>query len=261
MEQLLPSSFIKDYGTLIIAVVALIQPWCVYFYKLFFRRARVELHTSAIVEVGYGNFGPTLGLYGTLVSLHQNCFIENISVLLRRESDRAEHRFNWFVFRSNQFRFGPNSELTFELPSGFIVNPAQPHRYNIMFSDNQRFSEMQTFNQEIQRLWSEEVRQSSSPPNPPNHFELFRQFVSGARGTGPADFHSNISRLCYWEVGNYSMEVTIRTSSIRRQFVFNRTFSLTQNNVNGLRLNAVAILAQLCNQPNVIFNFAYPTIN
>ena len=126
------SSFLKDYGTLIIAIYGVIQLWLVYIFRRIFRRARVELYTTELVEIGYSNFGPTIGLYGTITTLNKDSFVSNISLLVRRERDRAEHRFNWLAFRSNQITISPASQIAFELPSGFIITPTQPHRYNIL---------------------------------------------------------------------------------------------------------------------------------
>ena len=255
MESNSQNNFIKDYGALIIAVIALIQPWLIFFYRLLFRRPRVRLYPSNIIEVGYNDFGPTIGLYGTLVSLHQNCFIDSIALLIRREKDKAEHQFNWLIFRSNQFVFNPNSEFTFEQPSGFIVNTRDAHKYNILFSDDSHHSEMQPFIQQTERQWEEEVSRAAVLSQTPNYDELYENFLNT---DGSMNFYTNIQRLCYWEVGSYSVEIKVNTSHPKGKFIFVERFSLTMENVELLRLNAVLLLAKICNQPNCTFRFAYP---
>ena len=254
------SSFIKEYGTLIIAIYGVIQLWLVYIFRLIFRRARVDLYTTELVEVGYSNFGPTIGLFGTITSLNKDSFISNVSLLLRRERDRAEHHFNWLAFRSNQITIGPAQQVVFELPSGFIVTPTQPHRYNILFSDHIQFSEMAPLIRQIEEIWGEQVRIALSSSPVPNYVTLFNTLSRSGRQE-IISFHTNIQRLCYWERGNYSIQIRIRTAHQRRDFIFNRRFSLSEQDAERLRLNAISILAGLCWQPNISYNFAYPALH
>lgn len=186
--------FFKHYGTLIVAIYGVVQLWLVGIFKLIFRRGRVELYTAEVVEVGYSSFGPTLGLYGTLTTLHKDSFVNNISLLVRRERDRAEHRFNWLAFRSNQFTFSSNSQIAFELPSGFIITPTQPHRYNIIFSDSEQYVQMAPSMRQIEEMWSEQVRAVLSSSPTPNYAALFHTFAISGR-TELTDFHSLIQRF------------------------------------------------------------------
>lgn len=257
--QNLSSTFIKDYGTLIIAVYGVIQLWLLGIFRWLFRRRRVDLYTAEVAEVGYSNFGPTLGLYGTITTIHKDSFISNISLVVIRERDRAQYNFNWLAFRSNQFTIGANSQISFELPSGFIITPTQPHRYNILFSDFQRYSEMLPAIRQIQDVWATEVRTALSISPLPNYATLFDNLARSGRAE-IVDFHTRIQRLCYWEVGDYSVRIRIRTSNPQHDFLFSRRFSLSEEDVNRLRLNVISILAELCRQPNNLFNFAFPTL-
>lgn len=248
--------FFKDYGTLMLAIYGILQLWIVGIWKMIFRRARVENFLTNTVEIGYSNFGPTVALFGTLASLHKESFINNISLIVRRIRDNAEYHFDWLAFRSTQFSIGINPQITFELASGFMITPTQPHRYNILFSDRQRWSEMEPLMRQIERDWSDRIR-SNLPSATINYNELFANFVREERST---DFHTRIQRMCYWEAGTYSVQIRIQTANPNRFFLFNRNFVLTEEDAERLRFNTIIILAELCRQPNLIYNFAYPVL-
>ena len=51
---------ISKYGTFITAVIALIQPWIIYLWKKFFRRSKIEIFPTGLIEIGFSQFGPTI---------------------------------------------------------------------------------------------------------------------------------------------------------------------------------------------------------
>ena len=58
--------FLKGWGSLIIATVALVQPWMIALWKRFVRPGTIDIHETGTIEIGYSSFGPTIGLRGTL---------------------------------------------------------------------------------------------------------------------------------------------------------------------------------------------------
>jgi len=63
---------LSKYGTLIVAIIALIQPWVVYLWKKFVRKGEIKLYPTGSIEVGYSSYGPTIGLHGTFRCLNQD---------------------------------------------------------------------------------------------------------------------------------------------------------------------------------------------
>ena len=252
-------NFLKDYGTLLLAIYGVVQLWFWEFFKLLFRQPRVELYTANVAEIGYSNFGPTLGLYGTLRAVHSDIFISDINLTVTRLRDNAQHRFLWLAFRPNQFVLGSTGATSFELPSGFIITQIQPHRYNIIFSDNHRHTEMFPSIRIAETLWADHVGRASSVNPRPDLAVLYDQFV---RSTPReiVDFHRTIQRLCYWDEGEYSIQAEVRTANPNKQFSFNRRFSLSSEDAERLRRNTFSILAEVCRQQNNLFNFSYPAL-
>jgi hypothetical protein len=121
--------------SLAIALIALIAPGLPWAYRRWFKKGRVEVHPTGNIEVGYGNFGPSIALQGTLQGIDRDLFIRTISLRVTREADDARHEFEWAVFRSSRFVNTRPREIAWTLPSSFLLLTSQPFRYNIVFND------------------------------------------------------------------------------------------------------------------------------
>ena len=62
--------FLKIWGTLIIALFALIQPWIRAIWKKLSWQQEVDVFETGSIEIGFSSYGPTVGLQGTLRSVH-----------------------------------------------------------------------------------------------------------------------------------------------------------------------------------------------
>src|SRR5438552_10322360 len=94
--------FLKGWGSLIVAVVALIQPWVIALWRRFFRPGTIDIHETGTIEVGYSGFGPTIGLRGTLRAVHRDQFVRDIQVAIAKVKDGSKHSFEWVVFRAEK---------------------------------------------------------------------------------------------------------------------------------------------------------------
>ncbi len=119
----------------IIALIALGQPWAYWAWRRLVRRGTIGIFDTGTIEVGYSDYGPTLGLQGTLVSRDRELFVRAISLQIIREADNAQHGFDWAAFRSTEILAARPTERSFQLPAGFLLQPSQPFRYNIFFND------------------------------------------------------------------------------------------------------------------------------
>lgn len=143
---------IIQYGVLIVATLALIQPWIRFFYKRFFRKGRIDIFPTGTMQVGYSGFGPTIGLNGTFRCINQGNFVQSIDLKVIKHKDDSKHYFHWTVFRSQKLTLkGEEAEL--ELPYSFMINISQPKRYNILFADMNTRDEMQTVLRNVYKDW------------------------------------------------------------------------------------------------------------
>ncbi len=258
-EQMSHASIFKDYIVPAFAILGATQLWFVALWRRFFRQLEVDIRPTNIVEIGYSMFGPTVGFFGTLVAVNRNAYVDHIALVVRRNLDGAQHQFDWVAFRSNQFVFGGTSQgVTAELPSGFMIAPTQPHRYNILFSDRQRWQEMRGHMIHITQEWTSLHQSVSTTVGAPNTAQLFNTLVTGGSITSS---WSTLNRLCYWESGAYSLEITVQTLRPDRHFTLRQQFSITEEDAERLRTNALVITAELCGQPGAVYNFAYGTLS
>ena len=93
--------------SLVIAIIALVQPWLIALWKKFSRNPEIEIYPSGNLEIGYSEYGPTIALHGTLRALHGDVFIKRIRIRVRRVRTNEEHWFAWAAFRSPVLAFKP----------------------------------------------------------------------------------------------------------------------------------------------------------
>ncbi len=105
--------FFKDNATiisLIIAVTALVQPWFIALWKKFFRSPKIEIYPSGSLEIGYSDYGTTIGLHGTLRAPHGDVFVKSLRLQLT-EQDVKGLRGNAIVMTENHFRIAAGEQL------------------------------------------------------------------------------------------------------------------------------------------------------
>jgi hypothetical protein len=254
--------FLKAWGTLIVAVLALIQPWVVGVWRRFFRQGTIDIHETGTVEVGYSQFGPTIGLYGTLRAIFRDQFVRSMELMVTKQKDSSKHSFEWGVFRAQRFTLGGAQEGSFELPSGFLLTTTQPRRYNIQFFDVATQAEITPHVVTVVRGWAEVSGKFDLGTGPAQMQAAIQQALANlhvefSRSEGYVSAYAAIDRLCYWEAGRYSLEMRVNTARPDRTFQRRWFFELSENEVHSIRLNTVKLLQDLCGRVYGQYNFAY----
>ncbi len=250
--------------SLIVAALSLIRPELQNLWSRKFRPPRIDIYRSGNIEVGYGPYGPTIGLRGTLAAVHGDQFVRNIDVLLVRHEDRARHELVWRLFRSGRIVFAPGQPEPAELPSGFMLLTTQPYRYNILFNDTAVESAMQPHWQAVGEAWSH-IRQDldaqptidgqrvfaiggGDPATSANYWDQhweakYEEFARGELHTKAAQ---TLDRLCYLNPGRY--RITLRVSTDRPDRTYSRSWSiaLAEGDSENIRRNGSSILREVC---------------
>jgi len=262
--------FFKIYGTIIIATVALIQPWLVALWKKYFRQGKIEIYQTGNIEIGYSAFGPTIGLNGTLRCLNRDLFVQKIYLELIKEKDSSTHIFEWGVFRTEKLTIEGNQQASLELPSGFMSLTSVPYRYNIQFHDLLLQSEMRPIINNVKEKWSKKITEIdktelmrllsqnlSLPVQLQDPFgPLYDTF---SRSSTHVEAFGSLNQLYYWEEGIYSLKMTARTSKPDKLFGKKWQFTLNKEEVKIVRLNVLKLLQDTCNRPSFgPYFFAYP---
>jgi hypothetical protein len=253
-------SWIEQWGSLVIAFIALSQPWIISLYKKFIKSPQVKLFEAGKIEIGYSNYGPTIGLNGTLIIENKDVFIRNINLELKRERDNSTHIFEWSYFRSNKIRLSQPKDMEFELAAGFMLSTKQPQRFNILFIDNTSQKELFVILEQFQKAWNDffwPKFRNAQLQNTTLSTDQFKHFVHPE--FTKADIHidtwGKVDRIRYWEKGKYSLKININSSSPDKTFNTIYNFTLTDDE-RLISYNSMEILDVVCNVGSDSWNFA-----
>jgi hypothetical protein len=259
--------FLKTWGALIIALVALLQPWLRAFWRRFIWKPKLVPHPAGSIEVGFSGFGPTIALIGTLEGRRRQVFIRSMDLELVRAKDKSVHNLSWGIFRS--LTLGSTQE-GFQLSSGFLVRPEEPYRYNIQFWEGEFQKELRPKLEALRRAWQESVLQAygdalqaaaTGLESAPSQPELRRQIEDHYRGFSQQNLHVTtyqaVQRMCYWEPGDYKIKLQVATAHPDAVHSVTWAFALDEDAVNNLRFNILKILQEVCTQPIGQYNFVY----
>jgi len=253
--------------SLIVAAVALMQPWIVSWLKV----GKVEIYETGLPEIGYSSYGATIGLYGTLRSHERDLFIRSADLEVTRLSDNSSRKFDWIAFRPLTTIVGRVlSELEVTLPSGFMLLTSQPHQYNIMFSDPVLREEIQTILRIVQDKWLATLKASStiselvSKPQEPEKLRILLAqaaqpvFSAFARTPDYASAESALRSLAFWDQGTYKITLRVQIATPDRAYKKSWIIELSEADKEGLALNSSKILQELCTESLVPHYFAFP---
>jgi len=262
----MPDQNPQQLGPWIISGLALVQILVIALVKKL-RRASVDIYESANIEIGYSDFGPTLGLMGTLRAINKDVFVKQVSASVTKIKDNSNHAFHWRAFRSNSFSLNPNEPLRFEISSSFLLTHNNPFKYNIFLVDNSFSAEIapkirgiskKWFDHRSQRLKELEQQHKDSfellIKNPMFEEMLFDEF---SKSGVLVDEYLILDRACYWEAADYCFRIIVETNKPDKRFTKQFRFSLTDEDVKNLHLNTIATMRTLCGF-TVRYNFAYP---
>jgi hypothetical protein len=261
--------FLKAWGTLIIAFLALVQPRAAAAWRRYVRPGTAEIYQTGTIEIGYSGFGATIGLHGTFRARYRDCFIRSVRLDLVKERDRSQHRFEWALFRSYRFVSGRQQEVAFELPAGFMLLTSQPYRYNILFTDTLLQNDIRSTLDPFREAWNQFTLDSlppglRQPQTDPASIQqavgevqrrVYPQFAQDPRHV---DAFTRIDRHLYWEAGRYRLTMHVETAHPDRRFTQSWSFELTDQHVRTLRFNSIKIIQEACGQFIGQYNFIYP---
>lgn len=256
---------IGELGPWVLSSVALIQVWAIALWRKY-RKGRVEIHESGTIELGYGTFGPSVALMGTLQAQHKDVFVKRATVTVVRLSDGSTHQLNWRAFRPRTISLAGHDNQELELPSSFLIQPAEPFRYNIVFVDDEFIAAHKDGVDPIQKEWYEFKQEQlgeleaqngegvKAVAEDPRTMEgLFSEF---SKTPEVVQAYSVLDRAFYWDPGEYSLSMSIECGEPDKTFTKNWYFTITDHDARTLRLNSVATIRAICGL-NSYFGFAY----
>jgi hypothetical protein len=252
-------SFWLQVLTASIAVLAFIRPEIAKCVRRWTNRLGV--YPSARVEIGFSGFGPTVGLSGSLVALHNDQLVTDIKVTVTRLRDNATHVFEWVVFRSTNVMVSPD-KAEFAPTSAFTLKNKESKQVNIQFHDiktRRRYEgPVLDFRASFQKFVEQQkvVLELLAPDRKAALLSHFQSVSPDVVKNAATCLHNEF----YWETGQYLLSITVMTGGPELKFEFKYDFALTQADVDTLKQNFVTLLRAVTIEPNTAFNFAWPAI-
>ena len=246
---------------LIIAVIALSQPWFISIYKRLFRKARVEVFEAGSIEIGFSSLGPTIGLNGTMTVKSNDTFVSAIKVKVVREKDGSTHDFEWALFRSNRVKYSQPSELEVELASGFMLMQKQAHRYNILFAEQVFIQEMNNALTPMVTAWNTQAPrpQDLQQATAGTTIEQLRESTYKEFLKNPVSLlaYNAVDRMRYWDAGVYRLTLSVETVHPDMTFETAWKFELSATDAERLSYNSPNIVDRACGIGDDIWLFAF----
>lgn len=267
MRQTLLDQRCPEWGTLAISILALTQPWLLALWRRYIRRGKVRAYESGNIELGFGNFGPSIGLIGTLRAVHQDVFVERISARVTRLKDNAQLPLTWRAFRPSQIPLGDSSNTTLEPAGSFLLSAASPLKYNIFFGSDQFVADYSAkasitpnrwhefVEQRIKELEPNQQEQARAVKNDPALNEiLWRDFSNGEH---ISTLYREFTTGFYWRAGRYKLEMLVDTEEPALSATKQWEFDLSEDDAELLRVNIIPLLRSLAGL-TATYSFAYP---
>ena len=209
-------------------------------YTKLFKRPKVTGYPVGDIEVGFGKFGPTIGLIGTLRSVNHDAFVSNVSLDLINSASGLTRSMTWRAFRPYSFGFVPDDSSTWEVASAFSLPVQIPFKYNIMFVDDAFLAAASPQVQDVRAHWE---KAASGVSDPARLEECFERFIRQPEISAVMD---RLREPFYWSSGKYEAVLNVHTSSPDKIHTKNFAFELKDVDVEGFKGNIARILRAVC---------------
>lgn len=256
----------------IVAFVALIQPWLLALWQRLFRRGTLDIYETVTIEIGFGGFGPSIGLMGTLRAIHKDMFVQSIKLHVVKEITLTTHDFEWRAFRDPKLSFatrsGQSSEVSFEVPAGFTVSSLQSHRFNVVFSDQAAVQPAIPIFQKLQQEWISRMQKldlqtsyTNTLRQPAVVAKLRRALSDLSVSPTYEDAVNTLNKLNYWDAGKYHLTMIVETARPHKTIRKSWSFTIPENELSNLQNNVVLTIQEALVPSGVEFGFIYVPYN
>ncbi|WP_144410372.1 hypothetical protein [Chromobacterium vaccinii] len=235
---------------LVIAFLALAQPWLIKLFSAFFKRAKLEIYETGKIELGFSQFGPTINLAGTLRPINRDIFVSQIQIEIIRKRDSAQHIFKWYAFKNGVI---PTIDQTqqIEIASGFHISLNSPKQYNIFFASGTFQEDTNSLTASFIKKWNEiqgnyfdslTVEKKTIPTTTATKEGLFDNLTKTEESRA---LFGRLTELFFWMPSDYEVKIIINTSETK-QIKTAWKFNITDEESQNIKGNAMAIMRGAC---------------
>ncbi len=222
----------------LVAFVALFRPEITALFKRLLNK--IEFYAAGLIEIGFFDYGPTIGIQGTLRALKSDQFIKSMGLSLTRIRDSATYKYSWAVFREMDYIQIQNSK--FHVASAFNIQINNCKPLNILFADTstkERYiDEIHAIRTKFQDFMNEQGYKFSDA----TQLEKGRAEFRIKENDFIRDVYTSTATSFYWQEGEYLVELTIQTDGPSKNFSFKYKFFLSKKDIDSLDLNRICLI-------------------
>jgi len=244
----------SDWLTAIVALIALVQPWILFVWRKYLNIGRIKFYPNDRIEIGFGPYGPSIGLNGTLRVWNRDLFLNSITLIITRQKDKLQHSLDWGFFRDQKIVSSPASgtrdEMTAVLAGGFLISPSQPIRLNTFFHDKDTLSEINMCLASLRDPWYQFSQREGvlNPWDPDWRVRSAHLYSDFENSSIHLAAYTELDQKFYWQPGLYTIEFEMGLSSPDSTVKQKWYFEITEADSKRLRLNIIGLLNATCGQ-------------
>lgn len=207
------------------------------------------------LEVGFSQFGPTIGIVGSLRGTPNDQFLTAITVTVTRMRDNATHKFDWAVFRSLSVT-GTVHDIQYA--TSFLLDSRSSKTLNIQFHDQSTKSRIEQPLSELRKLWIDHLNATNIPPVGTTKEQLQTEHQAWTKdNVNVTRIYERISREFYWDADKYKATVSIQTADPEKEFQYALEFELSNEQSQMARLGVVGSMIVATYDPETPWSFAH----
>lgn len=233
------------WGTLILASVALIQPWAFNLWNNVYLKGDIVITNTRFVDFESALAGPSITIYGSLLAVDKPVLINHAKVKFScigiNGKEHPVRSFNWNMFKSTETvrtAQGITGDKT-KIVSAFTVKPNQPYSYGILFTDKDVILNLQNDLDTFSNKWRNAMQDVPRPFGPSQGFglppqikqQLDTKFLNLVEGELGSSITRRLQYVNPWQAGKYTMTIEFNSTNPERIFAESWTLDLSEEEV------------------------------
>jgi hypothetical protein len=251
----------NDVGTIVsisIAFVAAFRPELHSFLRP--RKIDVLLTDSYLLEIGFADFGPTLGIVGTINNEHARSVINKLRIHLWLPENAGEYVlspvYNRVLEIGSAFAGGADVRGTLWLP--FLVEDDVAVSFNVLFRNDAVNSELASISSRLGQAWmafateNAQTKRSEWEDADANaqdeKLAKFGRDLYDRSMDAPfiAEARAALTGIFVWRTGQYRARLEVEVLNCKRVFSESFTFSIPEEDRFRLSFNINTLIAMIC---------------
>jgi hypothetical protein len=241
--------YLKDYFgivTAVVAVVALIRPDIANWRRRLL--GNLLFNGKDKIEIGFSQFGPHVGLFGSLISFNTDFCIGDMKVTVVRLKDNKTHMFNWQLIGG--LKLAQDVLRDSDVSGSFWLRRDETRSVALYFMDVGTQREVETI-VESQRSEFFAFCQSRGVVlngiTSDSWNAIFGEY--GKQSKTPAQVYAALSRIQYWQEGKYKIELSVKCIHPVKTRLVVGEFEITKAAADATETNIISTINSYLGSP------------